>query len=158
GHDSNSFLAPDPGYRWLIGTANYYAGEADSSEVGALEVEWETLNAGSPATYEQGNIGLPLWAKPTSGDRVYIVGRWILDSGHPELGDRTEIHPPRLIAAIRKRPGVMSGGAAAAQVDLFVSGHGGGANRMPAGLSATLNQGGYGGGRIRDVLSASDQA
>ena len=28
---------------------------------------------------------------------------------------------------------------------------------MPAGLSATLDQGGYGGGRIRDVLNASDQ-
>ena len=158
GHDSNSYLVPDPWYRWLLGTSDYYAEGADSSETGRLEVEWETLNGGSTTSYNQGNIGLPLWAKPTVGDRVYIVGRWILDAGHPELGDRTEIHPPRLFATMRQRPARMSGGAAAAQVDVFVSGHGGGANHMPAGLSATLDQGGYGGGRIRDVLNSDDQA
>jgi hypothetical protein len=52
---------------------------------------------------------------------------------------------------------VASSGAAAAQVDVYVSGHGGGANRMPAGLSDLLNQGGYGGGRIKDVLNANDR-
>jgi hypothetical protein len=157
GHDSNSFLIPDPGYRWLIGTANYYSDDEEANENGRLEVEWETQNNGTPATYGQGNIGLPLWAKPSSGDRVYMVGRWILDAGHPELGDRTEIHPPRLVASMRKRPATSAAGAAAAQVDIYVSGHGGGANRMPPGLSATLNQGGYGGGRIRDVLNPDDQ-
>jgi hypothetical protein len=157
GHDSNTFLVPDPAYQWLIGTSNYYTGDPDSAQLGRLEVEWETLSAGTTATYEQGNIGLPLWAKPTAGDRVYIVGRWIVDAGHPEVGDRTEVHPPRLVATMRQRPGVASTGAAAAQVDVYASGHGGGANRMPAGLSATLSQGGWGGGRIRDVLNSSDQ-
>ena len=91
------------------------------------------------------------------GDRVYAVGRWILDAGHPELGARTEIHAPRLVATMRQRPALASTGSAAAEVDIFVSGHGGGANLMPPGLSAILNLGGYGGGRIRDSLSASDQ-
>jgi uncharacterized protein (TIGR03437 family) len=47
--------------------------------------------------------------------------------------------------------------AAASQVDIFVSGHGGGANLYPSGLDALLDQGARGGGRMRDVLSASDQ-
>ena len=156
-HDSNTFLVPDPSYLWLIGTSNYYAGDPDSAELGRLEVEWETLNAGSVATYGQGNIGLPLWAKPTAGDHVYMVGRWILDAGHPDVGDRTEMHPPRLVATTRQRPALASNGNAATQVDIYVSGHGGGANRMPAGLSATLDQDGWGGGRIRDALNSSDQ-
>lgn len=155
-HDAIFFLTPDSPYRWLIGTANYYTGDT-AGEVGRIEVEWETLNGGSNAAYGQGNIGLPLWALPSAGDRVYVVGRWILDAGHPEAGDRTEIHPPRLLATMRKRPAPASGGSAAAQVDIYVSGHGGGANYMPPGLSAILNQGGYGGGRIRDILSADDQ-
>jgi hypothetical protein len=154
-HDAIFYLTPDGPYQWLTGTANYYVG--DPEEIGRLEVEWETLSAGNVATYGQGNIGLPLWASPTAGDRAYVVGRWILDAGHPELGDRTEIHPPRLLATMRQRPALASNGAAAAQVDVYVSGHGGGANRMPAGLSDLLNQGGYGGGRIKDVLSAKDQ-
>lgn len=147
-HDTTVYVDPDPEYRWQVGTSNYYAGEG--AELRRIELEWETLNGGSTATYGQGKIGLPVWAVPAPGDRVYAVGRWILDAGHPELGDRTEIHPPRLVAAIRSRP-------AATEVDLYVSGHGGGANTMPPGLSAVLDQGGYGGGRIRDVLSPSDQ-
>ena len=158
GHDSNSFLIPDPAYLWLIGTSNYYAGDPDSPELGRLEVEWETQNGGTPSTYDQGNIGLPLWAKPTAGDRVYMVGRWILDAGHPEVGDRTEIHPPRLVATTRQRPTLASNGGAATQVDIYISGHGGGANHMPVGLSTTLDQSGWGGGRIRDALNSSDQA
>ncbi len=157
GHDATFFLVPDSAYRWLIGTSNYYAGEAGSAELGRLELEWETLNGGGTASYGQGRIGAPLWVNPTVGDRVYVVGRWILDAGHPEVGDRTEIHPPRLLATMRKRPAIALSGATAARVDIYVSGHGGGANSMPPGLSAVLDQHGRGGGRIRDVLSPDDQ-
>lgn len=155
-HDVNFFVTPDPAYRWLVGTANYYDNNPDEPGNGTIELEWETQNGGSTAAYAQGNIGLPAWVNPTSGDRIYAVGRWILDAGHPEEGDRTEMHPPRLVATMRARPAV-SNGAAASQVDIYVSGHGGGANWMPPGLSAILDQGGYGGGRIPDVLSPADQ-
>ncbi len=155
-HDANFYVSPDPGYEWLTGTANTYSGDAAGPGLGRVEVEWETLNGGSTATYGQGKIGLPLWASATVGDRVYVVGRWILDAGHPEVGDRTEIHPPRLIATMRQRPAVLNG-SAATQVDIYVSGHGGGANSMPPGLSALLDDDGHGGGRIRDVLSPADQ-
>ncbi|HJT87810.1 MAG TPA: hypothetical protein VJ732_08135, partial [Bryobacteraceae bacterium] len=158
-HDTNFYLLPDPSYRWTVGTANYFANGEDDSGValGRIEVEWEALNNGSTATYESGQIGLPAWAMPTTGDRMYVVGRWVLDGGHPELGDRTEIHPPRLVAVMRQRPAVSSGMGAASQVDIYVSGHGGGANHYPSGMDALLAQGGRGGGRLRDVLSAADQ-
>jgi uncharacterized protein (TIGR03437 family) len=158
-HDVNVYLLPDQQYRWVIGTANYASNGEDEAGValGRIEVEWESLNNGNTASYGAGQIGLPDWAIPTTGDRIYVLGRWVLDCGHPEVGDRTELHPPRLIAVMRQRLGVSSTGSEAAQVDVYVSGHGGGANQYPSGMDALLNQGGRGGGRIRDVLSASDQ-
>lgn len=158
-HDAIMFLLPDPQYRWTMGTANYYGNEEDKGGValGRIKLEWETLNDGSPAKYGTGRIGLPTWATPTAGDRMYVLGRWVLDAGHPEVGDRTEIHPPRLVAVMRQRPTASTSMVAASQVDIYVSGHGGGANRFQAGLDALLNQDGYGGGRLLDVLSAADQ-
>jgi hypothetical protein len=158
GHDATFFLVPDEPYRWVVGTVNYFEeGEPDVPGTGRIELEWETLNGGSTSKYGQPPIGLPIWANPTVGDRVYVLGRWILDAGHPEIGDRTEIHPPRLIATMRRRPAQALSGAAAAQVDIYVSGHGGGANHMPPGLTAVLDQRGHGGGRIRDVLGSDQQ-
>ena len=158
-HDTNFYLQPDPQYLWTVGTANYAnSGEDDAGvSLGRIEVEWEALNNGATNTYGSGNIGLPDWAIATSGDRMYIVGRWVLDCGHPEVGDRTEMHPPRLVAVMRKRPAVTGAGAAATQVDIYAGGHGGAANRYPSGMDALLSQGGHGGGRIRDALSAADQ-
>ena len=158
-HDTNFYLLPDPAYRWTVGTANYYSNGEDDSGValGRIEVEWEALNGGGPDSYGKGQIGLPDWAIATTNDRMYVVGRWVLDAGHPEAGDRTELHPPRLIAVMRQRPAVSTASAANAQVDIYVSGHGGGANLYPSGMDALLDQGGRGGGRIRDALSAADQ-
>lgn len=159
GHDTNFYVIPDPQYRWTVGTANYYSNGEDEEGValGRIEVEWEVLNSGNTASYGTGQTGIPNWAVPATGDRIYVVGRWVLDAGHPEMGDRSEMHPPRLMAVIRSRPAVSSAMAASSQVDIYISGHGGGANRYPAGMDALLSQGGLGGGRIRDVLSAADQ-
>ncbi|MGA2588656.1 MAG: hypothetical protein ABSH32_01960 [Bryobacteraceae bacterium] len=160
-HDANFYFTPDPEYQWLVGTHNYYANAP--SQPGAapdiIEIEWETLNAGNTTSYGQGDIGLPIWANPTVGDRLFVVGRWILDAGHPDTGDNTEIHPPRLIATMRQRPAAVAGsGARASQVDIYVSGHGGGANQIdPPGLTEELDQSGYGGGRIEDVLDSAQQ-
>jgi uncharacterized protein (TIGR03437 family) len=160
-HDANFFLSPDPAYAWLVGTANYSAnaGEQGSAPPGIIEIEWETLNGGNTNSYGEGTIGIPLWAHPTVGDRVFVVGRWVLDAGHPDNGDSTEIHPPRLLATLRERPAAMPGnGARAAQVDVYVSGHGGGANQdLPPGLTDLLDQQGWGGGRIQDVLDTAGQ-
>src|SRR5713101_5348545 len=65
---------------------------------------------------------------------------------------------PRLLATIRHRSAITkSDQSRAQQVDIYVSGHGGGANQEPLGLSTVLDQGGHGGGRIQDALSPSDQ-
>lgn len=158
-HDTNFYLLPDPQYRWTVGTANYDStGEDDSGvALGRIEVEWEALNNGNPDTYGSGAIGPPDWALATSGDRMYVVGRWVLDCAHPDVGDRTEMHPPRLMAVMRQRPALNGAMNAATQVDIYVSGHGGGANHYPSGMDALLDQGGRGGGRLRDVLSPADQ-
>ncbi|MGC9947192.1 MAG: hypothetical protein ABSF64_12555 [Bryobacteraceae bacterium] len=153
GHDANFFFTPDAPYQWLVGTHNYYA-----NGPGIIEIEWETLNAGSTTTYGQGNIGLPVWANPTTGDRLFVVGRWILDEGHPDTGVNTEIHPPRLIATLRTRPAALPmSGTRAAQVDIYVSGNGGGANQIDPEVGEELDQEGYGGGRIEDALDQADQ-
>ena len=165
-HDVNMELLPDPQYMWTIATSNYlsetFPGKAN---FGKMECEWEVQNAGSPfyGSYERGVYGMPLWVMPTAGDRVYMVGRWVMDNGHPDTGDRTEIHPVRLLATMRQRntavqmtinsSPVMT---RASQVDVYVSGHGGGANMYPDGLAGDLDKDGPGGGIISDVLDTPD--
>jgi hypothetical protein len=155
-HDGNFMLIPDPDYRWAMGTSNYFRldGDQPTREIGRMEIEGETQNAGSPNATDQGVMGMPLFATPTAGDRVYVVGRWILDAGHPDVGDRCEIHPPRLLASIRKRPTVipLTPGSGcmtyANQVDVMVNGHGGGGNRFFHVLSDVIGAG----GRVQDVM------
>ena len=157
-HDANLLLVPDPEYQWVLGTANF-AGPEGGHATGRIELEWELQNDGRPfqGRYGTGNIGLPLWAMATSGDRVFTVGRWVMDHGHLENGDRTEIHPPRFLATMRKHHTVVPLEAAgcvtrASQVDIYASGHGGGANLFYDALSAALNDNGRGGGRIEDIM------
>lgn len=155
-HDFNLHLIPDFEYLWVMATASFQ-GEAEENDTGRIEWEWETQNNGSPfqGSYGQGNIGVPLFALPTVGDRIYTVGRWILDNGHPDEGDRSEIHPPRMIATMRKRHTVVPFGpdcvTRASQVDIFVSGHGGGINQSTyAELERLLGNNGKGGARLKD--------
>jgi hypothetical protein len=165
-HDANMIIEPDEEYRWLLGGANFL-GTPPDRDAGRMELEWETLNGGNNSTYGQGVIGLPIWTMAVPGDRLYVVGRWSLDNGHPDNGDSTEIHNPRLVATIRKRnTAVLLPGTdcptRASQVDVYVSGHGGGSNAYPDDLEDILNNNdniyntGAGGGRIEDVLDSSD--
>lgn len=59
---------------------------------GKIEVEWERDH-------------FPEVFRPTRGDRVSVIGYWILDCGHGKDGlHRTEIHPPVMVATHRARP------------------------------------------------------
>ncbi len=157
-HDWNFFVLPDPSWRWVAGTKNFFESAPGQTPGAVVEVEWEAQNGGNAFTYGLGHIGLPVFAVPSAGDRVVVTGRWIADTGHPDEGAHTEIHPPRFLATLRARPAVTSvDPTRAARVDLFVSGHGGGANEVPLGLSETLDLGGPGGGRIQDALVVADQ-
>ncbi|MFL6513797.1 MAG: choice-of-anchor D domain-containing protein [Chthoniobacterales bacterium] len=159
-HDWNMEVLPDPKYLWVLGPANFNAG-FDHANYASLECEWETQNNGRPFTgsYGHGNIGMPLWVTPTAGDKIFIVGRWNMDNGHPDTGDRTELHPVRMLAVTRRWNTVVpfssAGGCVtrASQTDVFVSGHGGGANKFPDQLSVVLNRNGLGGGAMEDVLT-----
>jgi hypothetical protein len=81
-YDWNFYVRPDTQYTYLNSPTN-------NDEGGLNECEWDTAF-------------LPSWAWPQDGDRVWIVGRWIYDCGHPTvLGHKSEIHPPKAIASFR---------------------------------------------------------
>lgn len=78
-HDSNDWdmgVVPHPWSRWLMGV-----GQTD------MAVEWE-------------RAFLPERMRPTEGDWVSAIGYWIYDCDHSE---KTEIHPPVLLATQRPR-------------------------------------------------------
>ncbi len=157
-HDADVLFVPDDDFKWVLATANFVGNGVIRTE-GRIEWEWETQNDGSPylGHVGAGNIGLPLWAMPTVGDRLFTVGHWALDNGHPDHGDKSELHPARMIATMRKRDTVAPLTAAcmtrASQVDVYVSGHGGGANQYYDGLEDLIDNEGRGGGRVRDLMS-----
>lgn len=156
-HDANLMVLPDNQYKWVLGVANL-EGEDDDKEVGRIELEWEIQNNYSPTSYNQGVVGMPLWMHATGGDRIYTVGAWVMDGGHRGEGYRTEIHPPRMLAVMRKYNAVVPLNTPenlipAKQVDIFVSGHGGGINHYYDGLEKVLDRNGQGGGRLEDFMS-----
>lgn len=157
GHDANLMVLPDPDYKWVLGVANL-EGEPNDREAGRFELEWEIQNDYSPYRAQQGVVGMPLWVHATAGDRIYTVGQWVMDGGHRGEGPRTEIHPPRLLATIRKNNAVVPFGSPnnlipAKQVDVFVSGHGGGINQYYDGLEDALSWNG-GGARLEDLMDS----
>ena len=80
-HDSwdwCTYVIPDRQNRWLLGS---------KGGQGEIEVEWE-------------RDCLPEMFRPTIGDRVSAIGYWVYDCDHE---DKTEIHPPVLLAVHRPR-------------------------------------------------------
>ncbi|HET7482936.1 MAG TPA: hypothetical protein VFK89_08755 [Actinomycetota bacterium] len=129
-YDMNIFFRPTRRYRHYLGTANISKAQTqDKDEQGTMEVEWEQR-------------AYPLWAWPTQGDRVELMGSWIWDCGHwgPQdfndpnyfapgtqpgetvTGERTEIHSPRMVIVHRKQPSIPHDGAA--QADVLISSQG----------------------------------
>ena len=135
--DFNWFVYPDHDYRLLLTyPGNWKTG--DSYEYGRLEVEWERFSREWP--------GIPVYAWPTQGDRVFMVGQHPFDCGHADEGHRAEIHPPQFVATWRNAVlerlaarGPLAGveprlgsylpgpDTAATRVDLYASSFGGGA-------------------------------
>jgi hypothetical protein len=126
-YDMNIFFRPDQRFRSYLGTANVSkATTQDKDEQGTMEVEWEQR-------------AYPMWAWPTQGDRVELMGSWIWDCGHwgPQdfndpnyfapgtqpgetvTGERTEIHSPRMVIVHRKRPSLSARGDS--QTDALIS-------------------------------------
>jgi hypothetical protein len=82
-YDWNFFVRVDKQYQYLLSESNLH------DHGGNFECEWDTAF-------------LPDWAWPQVGNRIWMVGRWIYDCGHPDAhGHKTEIHPPKAVASFR---------------------------------------------------------
>jgi predicted thioredoxin/glutaredoxin len=107
-HDKTQQILPDDQYRGLLSTNR--SGDPVSP---TIEVEWESA---SNMNLEGDNMvwgGLPEYAWPSVGNRVWIEGRWVFDCGHSGLPDtnirdpldvafKSEIHPPRALVTFRQ--------------------------------------------------------
>jgi hypothetical protein len=80
-YDWNLFVRVDPQYADLLSAGN---------TPGILECEWE-------------HKYFPNWAWPQKHQRIWMMGRWIFDCGHPDDNGnyRTEIHPPKAVVSFR---------------------------------------------------------
>jgi hypothetical protein len=92
-YDWNFIVEVDPQYRYLLNElARRHHSEKifrDEEVRDIIECEWDTAF-------------VPLSAFPPAESRIWILGRWIFDCGHPEEGQHnTEIHPPKAIAWFR---------------------------------------------------------
>ena len=101
-YDWNFFVRVDPEYRDLLSEANI------KDHDGLLECEWDTAF-------------FPTWAWPQRGGRIWIVGRWIYDCGHPSKnGYKTEIHPPKAVATFRSEAVRLPGNRGATRANTAV--------------------------------------
>lgn len=89
-HDQNFIVFLDPAYQDLNSDKN-------SVENGErlMEMEWE-IKFFPPA----------FW--PIPGDRVWMMGRWVFDCGHPDAY-HTELHPPLAVAFTHLEPTTFPG-------------------------------------------------
>ena len=64
-----------------------------------MEMEWEigTANDGRDDRFPK-----EFW--PSVGDRVWMIGRYIFDCGHPDTGPRSELHPAIAVAFTHFEP------------------------------------------------------
>jgi hypothetical protein len=109
-YDWNFFIRLDKQYTYLHSNSNI------QDHGNLMECEWDTAF-------------LPQWAWPPDGARIWMVGRWIYDCGHPERhGHKTEIHPPKAISWFGTGAVRLPGNAdvtRATRATLYIGRHGG---------------------------------
>ena len=135
-HDWNIFVKLDPEYEQR--TASRDSGlNSDANRV--LDATTRSLPAdpktGKVPPDRQGDRVIEIeWEKdqypeefrPIYGDRIWTIGRWVFDCGHPPY--RSEIHPPKGIALTREEAHVFTGDAVPSntnKVYVFFNGQGG---------------------------------
>ena len=109
GHDQNFVVALDSAYNHLNSDAN----DVENNER-LMEMEWDM-------TF------FPPQFWPTPGDRVWMMGRWVFDCGHPE-GYHTEFHPPLAVAFTHLEPTTLPGDTAPTltnRCSIYIGGRGG---------------------------------
>jgi hypothetical protein len=168
-HDHGTDVIVDPEFIGLLSNAN---GPNNGDLVDSLsqfvdpeliELEWEigvfpdVKGNSAPEAY------FPRWAWPSIGDRVYANGNWIFDCGHPKdlclqrepqhnlciekrSYYRSEIHPPRLVAAMRNQsqtlPKSGSTPVPVTATDLYLHGRAGYVNdTLQCGMKVLIGEG-----------------
>jgi hypothetical protein len=135
-HDLNVIVKVDPAYRDLLSDANEpnEAGNPAVVPPTDLEAEWEIGTFPKERAKNSPERFIPKWAWPSVGDRVWMNGNWIFDCGHPKVISgkkhyRSEIHPPRAIAGmrrtVRRMPGANNAFVPVTATNLYIHGRGG---------------------------------
>ena len=145
-HDQNINVIVDPGQAGLLSSVGGNSAGLEPGDAGyapdEIEVEWETgIDTDDEPDVRTGdgvNGIFRRWFWPSKGDRVWVNGHWVFDCGHAttvavESGSedryRTEIHPPRAVAAMRNQmsplPGTGTTPVPVTATDLFIHGRGG---------------------------------
>jgi hypothetical protein len=105
-NDWEFYIAPDPQYTSLLAPTNTGIDPNTGLIVDATYNRVTNTAAARGLAVPQGVLGVetdqglvPPDYRALDGDRVVVLGRWIVDCGHPEF--HTEIHPPLLLAVAR---------------------------------------------------------
>src|SRR5450755_134572 len=97
-NDYRCQVVPDDPYMSMLAPGNLDPSDDDWKAAAASA---QSLGISAPGFLElEIDRGLlPADYRPQLGDRVAVLGRWIVDCGHPDFS--TETHPPLLLAAAR---------------------------------------------------------
>ena len=102
GNDFNYDVVTDSGFSGLIAARG--GDDSDRDLATTLANSYYGMNATDALHVEMEQDFIPAFPeyKVQDGDRVGMVGRWIIDCGHGDY--HSEIHPPLLVAAARASP------------------------------------------------------
>ena len=137
-HDSNWLVKLDPIYEKLNSHGNRRADfgkiqpDKDKAADKLMEMEWEigTVNDGRDDRFPK-----EFW--PSVGDRVWMIGRYIFDCGHPDTGPRSELHPAIAVAFTHFEPVIFGSPGSepllAAKTSIYIHGTGGPIYETPVG-------------------------
>lgn len=108
GFDWELCIAPDPQYYNLLTSTNLpqevntgpYGMDSEYGEFSASAKKANIFMPKGCLGMEIDNGLLPEWYRPLDGDRVGMLGKWIIDAGHSDF--HTEIHQPVLIGSTSK--------------------------------------------------------
>src|SRR6476620_1781150 len=136
-HDSNWLVKLDRNYTNLNSHGNRNSDgsgikDSDTVDKKVMEMEWEigTQNDGRDDRFPK-----EFW--PSDGDRVWMIGRYIFDCGHPDTGPRSELHPAIAVAFTHFEPLILGSPGSepifAAKTSIYIHGEGGPIYSVPVG-------------------------
>jgi len=105
-HDFTFKLTPDSAYEKVL--SYYVKSNGTYGFQPDMEVEWDNASyMDEKEGFQRIWGGVPEFVWPSYGDRIWLLGQWIFDCGHPGNSDsrfvkyETEIHPPRALVTQR---------------------------------------------------------